>query len=313
MVNPRVFLDLSIGDEPAGRVVAELFIDSVPKTVENFRCLCTGEKGVSASTGRAYHYKGTRLHRIVAGFMILGGDTSVKGNGSGGESVYDERTFDDEDLSRPIDQAGLLVMANRGPNTNASQFFITVEAAEHLNGKHVVFGRLVAGLAIVQKVSELPVGPKNTPLESVTVTHCGELELRKVVVPRTSPSRARDSRSRSLTPSDDDKARKERKRKPRHHSSDHRKSRHRSSKPAGAEDAERKERDEQARTAEVAARERADREAEDKRRQRARELAELKNRFGDDLAKGPADASGVRYKGRGAMRYGSSQSGMRSY
>ncbi|TXT13496.1 hypothetical protein VHUM_00863 [Vanrija humicola] len=134
---PRTFFDFTVGDKPLGRVVFELFTDVVPKTAENFRALSTGEKGQSAS-GATLSYKGSPVHRVIDGFMIQGGDFT-KRNGSGGESIYGGM-FKDERLSgdgTDVDREGLLVMANRGPDTNGSQWFITLAAAPHLTGKHV--------------------------------------------------------------------------------------------------------------------------------------------------------------------------------
>ncbi|KDQ13468.1 hypothetical protein BOTBODRAFT_111338 [Botryobasidium botryosum FD-172 SS1] len=177
MVLPRVFLDLSVDGGNIGRVVFELFTDTVPKTCENFRALATGEKGISPISNVPLHYKGCPIHRSIAGFMVQGGDFT-KRNGSGGESIYGA-PFADEDLSRTIDSEGLLVMANRGPNTNGSQFFVSLRACPHLDGKHVTFGRVVYGYETIVKISELPVDAKDKPLQPVIISHCGELELKK--------------------------------------------------------------------------------------------------------------------------------------
>lgn len=142
--NPRVAMDVSIGGEPAGTVEFELFADQVPKTAENFRVLCTGEQGDDLS------YAGSPFHRIIPGFMIQGGDFT-NGNGTGGKSIYGEK-FADEDFSLTHDKAGLLSMANAGPNTNGSQFFITVAPTPWLNGKHVVFGEVTDGMEVVEKM-----------------------------------------------------------------------------------------------------------------------------------------------------------------
>ena len=147
--NPKVALDVTIGDEPAGTITIELFADVVPKTAENFRALCTGEKGMGKS-GKPLSYAGSPFHRIIPGFMIQGGDFT-RGNGTGGESIYGEK-FADENFKLKHTGPGTLSMANAGPNTNGSQFFITVVATPHLDGKHVVFGKVVDGMDVVKKL-----------------------------------------------------------------------------------------------------------------------------------------------------------------
>ncbi|KIJ66793.1 hypothetical protein HYDPIDRAFT_174152 [Hydnomerulius pinastri MD-312] len=184
MVRPRVFFDFSIGTDPAGRIVFELFNDTAPETAENFRALCTGEKGLSVVSERPLYYKNSIIHRSIRDFMIQGGDFT-KRNGTGGESIYGG-VFPDEDLSRPIDSEGyvlrplrLLCMANRGPNTNGSQFFITLRDCPHLNGKHVVFGKVIRGYDdVVKKLAQVPVDEKDRPQTPIVITNCGELELR---------------------------------------------------------------------------------------------------------------------------------------
>lgn len=148
---PRVFLDLTVAGQPIGRVVCELFSDLVPRTAENFRLLCTGERGLGQA-GKPLHYKGCPFHRVVPGFMIQAGDIT-RGNGTGGESIYGP-TFEDESFDLAHDAPGLLSMANRGPNTAGSQFSILTKACPSLDKRHVVFGRVVEGLEFVARVQE---------------------------------------------------------------------------------------------------------------------------------------------------------------
>jgi len=140
--NPLVFFDLGIDGKPAGRVVFELYTKDAPLTTENFRCLCTGEKGLGKSN-KPLHYRGSVFHRIIPGFMTQGGDFT-KANGTGGESIYGEK-FKDENFKHKHKGEGLLSMANAGPNTNSSQFFITFADCPWLDNKHVVFGKVVEG------------------------------------------------------------------------------------------------------------------------------------------------------------------------
>eukprot|EP00933_Yihiella_yeosuensis_P070930 TRINITY_DN7909_c0_g1_i1.p1 TRINITY_DN7909_c0_g1~~TRINITY_DN7909_c0_g1_i1.p1 ORF type:complete len:374 (+),score=88.96 TRINITY_DN7909_c0_g1_i1:44-1165(+) len=148
---PKVFMDVQVGNTAVGRIVIELFSDIVPKTAENFRALCTGEKGLGDS-GKELHYKNSIFHRVVPGFMVQGGDVT-KGNGNGGESIYGY-TFDDESFDLSHDAAGLVSMANKGPNTQNSQFFITTKPNVKLDLKHVVFGRVISGMSAVQRIQE---------------------------------------------------------------------------------------------------------------------------------------------------------------
>ncbi|KAF9267652.1 hypothetical protein L218DRAFT_854817 [Marasmius fiardii PR-910] len=178
MVRPRVFMDVAVGTQPLGRIIFELYNETVPKdSFLSFRALCTGEKGQTVS-GIPLYYKNSIFHRCIRDFMIQGGDFT-KRNGTGGESIYGGM-FDDENLSLPLDSKGLLCMANRGPGTNGSQFFITLRECPHLNGKHVVFGKVLRGYdEVVEKIVKVECDNKDRPTVPVIVTNCGELELRK--------------------------------------------------------------------------------------------------------------------------------------
>jgi peptidylprolyl isomerase len=171
MVNPKVFFDITIGDKPAGRVVMELFADSVPKTAENFRALCTGEKGMGKS-GKPLHFKGSSFHRVIPQFMLQGGDFTA-GNGTGGESIYGAK-FADENFIHKHTGPGILSMANAGPNTNGSQFFICTVKTEWLDGKHVVFGKVVEGLNVVKAVEAVGSQSGRT-MQKVSIADCGQL------------------------------------------------------------------------------------------------------------------------------------------
>lgn len=169
--NPQVFFDITIGDQPAGRIVMELRADVVPKTAENFRALCTGEKGVGAS-GKPLHYKGSTFHRVIPDFMCQGGDFT-RGNGTGGESIYGAK-FADENFTLKHTEPGLLSMANAGPGTNGSQFFITTAETSWLDGKHVVFGHVVEGLDVLQAMEQQGSRSGQTKLP-IVIHDCGQL------------------------------------------------------------------------------------------------------------------------------------------
>lgn len=172
--NPLVFFDITLGGEPLGRITFELFSDVVPKTAENFRQFCTGE--TKNHLGRPQGYKGSKFHRIIKDFMCQGGDF-INGDGSGTTSIYGLNTFPDENFKINHDQPGLLSMANAGANGNGSQFFITTVATPFLDGKHVVFGKVVEGMDVVHKMENVQTGhrKKDRPNLDVIIAQCGEI------------------------------------------------------------------------------------------------------------------------------------------
>ena len=171
--NPKVFFDMTIDGKAAGRIELELFADTCPKTAENFLQLCVGTK---SKTGTPLAFKGSAFHRVIPGFMCQGGDFT-RGDGRGGESIYGGR-FDDETFDGKAGKhfgPGCLSMANAGPNTNGSQFFLCTADTPHLDGKHVVFGQVVSGYDVVQKIEAVGSRSGQTSAK-VVIADCGKVE-----------------------------------------------------------------------------------------------------------------------------------------
>ena len=171
MPNPQVFFDITVGGQNAGRIVMELYADKTPKTAENFRALCTGEKGVGKS-GKPLHFKGSSFHRVITEFMAQGGDFTA-GNGTGGESIYGMK-FPDENFTVKHTKRGDLSMANAGPNTNGSQFFLCFIPCNWLDGKHCVFGSVVDGFPVLDALEAVGSQTGQTRAPCV-IADCGQL------------------------------------------------------------------------------------------------------------------------------------------
>ena len=164
-VTDRVYFDIAVDGEPAGRIVMGLYGEEVPITARNFRELATGENG--------FGYEGSVFHRVIPGFMMQGGDFT-RGNGTGGRSIYGAKSSS-ENFGVAHTQRGLLSMANSGPDTNGSQFFITFAETPWLDGRHVVFGEVLEGFEVLDMVEGLPTGPRDRPLGEVVIAESGAL------------------------------------------------------------------------------------------------------------------------------------------
>ncbi|KAJ1433656.1 cyclophilin-like domain-containing protein [Ochromonadaceae sp. CCMP2298] len=169
MSYPIVFFDVAIGGRPAGRIEFTLRADVVPRTAENFRVLCTGEK---STPSKNLWFKGSVFHRVIPNFMLQGGDFTA-GNGTGGESIYGAK-FPDENFILKHSTPGLLSMANSGPGSNGSQFFITTAETPWLDGKHVVFGAVTQGMEVVKQIESLGSSSGRTS-QAISIVDCGQL------------------------------------------------------------------------------------------------------------------------------------------
>ena len=171
-ITHKVVFEISVEGEVKGEITIGLFGNTVPKTTNNFRALCTGENGVGTS-GKKLHFVGSGFHRIIPSFMIQGGDFTNH-DGTGGESIYGRR-FDDENFKIDHD-VGALSMANAGPNSNGSQFFITTAPTPWLNGRHTVFGKIVDNMELVKQIESYG-SSSGTPAKKVKVSNCFEVAV----------------------------------------------------------------------------------------------------------------------------------------
>ena len=169
LVTKQVFLDIEIAGKSIGRIVIGLFGDDTPVTSQNFYELCTHSKG--------FGYKGSKFHRVITDFMCQGGDMT-NGDGTGGKSIYGEK-FPDENFELSHSEPGLLSMANAGPDTNGSQFFITFIATPFLDGRHTVFGKVIEGLELLNEIEDVQTNGRDCPIKDIVIADCGALETVK--------------------------------------------------------------------------------------------------------------------------------------
>lgn len=174
MSNPIVFFDIAIGGIAAGRIEMTLRKDVVPNTVENFCQLCTSPLTINGKIYIPSPFNNTGFHRVIKTFMCQGGDFTA-GNGTGGVPAIGGAKFADENFKLKHAGAGILSMANTGSGTNGSQFFITFAATPHLDGKHVVFGKVTKGMDVVKLIEGTPTGTNDKPTKTVIITKCGQL------------------------------------------------------------------------------------------------------------------------------------------
>ncbi|KAN0049998.1 hypothetical protein ACTA71_003096 [Dictyostelium dimigraforme] len=343
MVNQRTFFDVEIDGKPIGRIIFELFNDVAPKTTENFRVLCLGTQ-YSKITQTRLHYKGTPFHRIIKNFMVQCGDFQNK-NGTGGESIYGKR-FDDENFKIKHSEPYLLSMANAGPNTNGSQFFITTAPAPHLDGKHCVFGKVVSGQNVVDILNALLTDQNDKPYADVKIVHCGELVLKSSSQNKKSEQELdsddsssdsdSDSNSDSDLDSDSDseddrkKRKKRKKRKEKKRKSKDRKKKKKRSYSSSSDDSDysnsddddnykkRKKRNGRSRSRSKDRKSSSSSSSSKRDRSRSGSIDDLRDRYKPLSSKGydkkstspirQSDSSGRIVKGRGAVKYSSRDS-----
>lgn len=216
--NIYTFMEVEISGVNIGRMIFKLYDGICPKTAENFKCLCNGERGTGLITKMPLHFQGAKFHRIIPGFMCQGGDFEL-GDGRGGESIYGGK-FNDEQAGLALRHAkrGLLSMANSGRDTNGSQFFILFKPAHHLNGKHVVFGEIVEGHTTLDAIEGVKTLSDDKPIAPIVVSRCGVLErrvvgMRKVKRKREDDGGGKENSSSSSSSSSSDKKKKKKKKK----------------------------------------------------------------------------------------------------